>query len=240
VETYGNKLLPFYVVVDVSFSMSGDRIDAANQILPEIADALSLNPILSDKVRIGLLDFSGDAQVQLPLCDVLDQNLALPNLVVRRGGTSYAAAFRLLRAEIAANVKQLKADRFQVHRPAVFFLSDGQPTDKAGVWQAAFAELVSDQMYPNIIPFGVDKADGRTMQALIHPAQGRKQMKMFLMDEGGDPATAISEMAKVMITSVIRSGNSLAQGETGIQLPDKGETPEGVSQYSAEDEDMLP
>jgi hypothetical protein len=39
---------------------------------------------------------------------------------------------------------------------------------------------------------------------------------------------------------VIRSGNSLAQGETGIQLPDKGETPEGVSQYSAEEEDMLP
>jgi hypothetical protein len=47
-------------------------------------------------------------------------------------------------------------------------------------------------------------------------------------------------MAKVMITSVIRSGQSLAQGETGIQLPDKSETPDGVSQYSAEDEDMLP
>ena len=239
-DTYGNKLLPFYVVVDVSFSMSGDRIDAVNKILPDIADALSLDPILSDKVRIALLDFAGDAFVQLPLCDVLDQNLALPSLTVRRGGTSYAAAFRLLRAEIAANVKQLKADRFQVHRPAVFFLSDGQPTDKEGVWQAAFAELVGDQMYPNIIPFGVRQADPRTMQALIHPTQGRKPMRMYLMDKGGDPATAISEMAQVMITSVIRSGQSLAQGETGIQLPDKGETPVGVSQYSAEDEDMLP
>jgi uncharacterized protein YegL len=90
VDTYGNKLLPFYVVVDVSFSMSGDRIDAANTILPEIADALSLDPILSDKVRIALLAFSGEADVRLPLCDVLDPNLTLPSLAVRRGGTSYA------------------------------------------------------------------------------------------------------------------------------------------------------
>src|SRR3954471_8861126 len=124
------KLLPFYVATDVSLSMSSKgRIDSANNILPKIVDALAENPILSDKVRIGLIDFSDDARVQLPLCDVLEPSLTLPHLSVR-GGTSYAAAFRLLRAEIAANIKQLKADGYRVHRPALFFLSDGEPTDK--------------------------------------------------------------------------------------------------------------
>jgi uncharacterized protein YegL len=65
VENIGAKLLPFYVVTDVSYSMSGRKLDAANQILPRVVDALAQNPILSDKVRIGLVDFSDDAKVQL-------------------------------------------------------------------------------------------------------------------------------------------------------------------------------
>ena len=67
---------------------------------------------------------------------MLEPTLAVPTLKVR-GGTSYAAAFRLLRTEIAANIKQLKGDGYLVHRPAVFFLSDGEPTDKESVWQSA-------------------------------------------------------------------------------------------------------
>lgn len=238
-ETSGNKLLPFYVVVDVSVSMSGERIDAANRILPEIVDALALDPILSDKVRIGLLDFAGDATVKLPLCDVLDEDFTVPRLQVRRGGTSYAAAFRLLRGETAANITQLKADRYQVHRPVAFFLSDGAPTDQEHAWKAAFADLVGERTYPNVVPFGVDQADGRTMQTLIHPAQGPKQTKMYLMDKGANAAQAITDMTKVMISSVIQSVHSLSQGQSGILLPDEDETPDGVTPYSPEDEDFM-
>src|SRR5262249_15593921 len=156
VEANGAKLLPFYVVTDVSGSMSGGKINSVNRILPDIRDALAQNPILSDKVRIGLIDFSDDARVQVPLCDVLEPTLTLPTLTVR-GGTSYVAAFRLLRSEIAANIKQLKVDGFMVHRPAVFFLSDGMPTDKEPAWRSTFADLINEKAYPNVIPFGVDK-----------------------------------------------------------------------------------
>src|SRR5690242_19700787 len=105
------KLLPFYLVVDVSFSMSGSKLEALNRILPTAVDALAQNPILSDKIRIGLIEFSNDARVRLPLCDPLDEQLTLPALTAQ-GGTSYSAAFRLLRHEIKANVMQLKADGF--------------------------------------------------------------------------------------------------------------------------------
>jgi uncharacterized protein YegL len=97
----GAKLLPFYLVIDVSVSMAGDKLASANKMLPTIIDALSENPILSDKVRFGLIDFSDDAQVRLPLCDLLDPNLTLPGLSVR-GGTSSAAAFTTLRRESEA------------------------------------------------------------------------------------------------------------------------------------------
>lgn len=234
-ETIGAKLLPFYVVVDVSYSMSGKKIASANRILPEIVDAIAENPILSDKVRIGLVDFSDDAKVALPLCDVLEPSLTLPTLKVR-GGTSYVAAFTLLRSEIAANIKQLKVDGYKVHRPAVFFLSDGEPTDKEQDWKAAFAALVSDKAYPNVIPFGVDEADGRTLQALIHPSTGEKQMQLYLMDKGEDAAKAIIAMAHIMISSVIQSGHSMSQGQSGIMLPDKDDLPAGITAHTADDD----
>lgn len=234
-ENRGAKLLPFYLVVDASYSMSGKKMKSANDIMPKVRDAIAANPILSDKVRFGLIDFADDARIQMPLCDLGDPHVRIPSLSPR-GGTSYAAAFQLLRTEIVTNIKQLKADGFQVHRPAVFFLSDGVPTDQDSVWRAAFADLIGEKSYPNVIPFGVDEAEPRTLQALIHPSTGPKQMQMYLMDAGADPAAAISAAAEILISSVISSGHSMSQGASGIILPDKDDLPAGMSAHTADDD----
>jgi uncharacterized protein YegL len=231
----GAKLLPFYLVIDVSWSMSQDRkLDSANGIMPAIVDALAQNPILSDKVRFGLIDFSDDAQVRLPLCDLLAPNLTLPALSIR-GGTNYSEAFRTLRREIEANVAQLKADQYVVHRPAVWFISDGEPTDNEQEWRAAFAELTTSKTYPNFIPCGVDKAVKNVMGSLIHPSSGPKKMAMYMMDPGFDPAKAITGMAEILISSMISSGYSLAGGNTGTILPPQNQLPPGITQYDPDD-----
>jgi uncharacterized protein YegL len=240
------KLLPFYLVIDVSFSMQGNKIEAVNEMMPAVLDALAQAPILSDKVRFALIDFSKDAQVRLPLSDLLDEHTTMPELTTRTI-TSYAAAFRLLRTEIEQNVRQLKADGYAVHRPAVFFLSDGAPTDTTAEWQAAFRELTSYDpktgqgfaMFPNVVPCGVGDADPKTLQALIHPAEGSKQMRMYLMDHGEDAAKAISTIAEVLISSVLASGESLAKGESGLILPDEKDLPAGVSSFTADHEDFV-
>ncbi|MEV4140711.1 VWA domain-containing protein [Dactylosporangium sp. NPDC049742] len=230
----GAKLLPFYLVVDVSLSMQGSKLDSANRMLPAIVDALAENPILSDKVRFGLIDFSDDAQVRLPLCDLLDPDLTLPALSVR-GGTSYAAAFQTLQREIDANVAQLKADQYVVHRPAVWFISDGEPTDQKQVWERAFAALTSARIYPNFIPCGVDQADIKVMGSLIHPSTGTKTMSLYMMEPGHDPAKAITGVAEILISSMIQSGLSLAGGGTGTILPPKSSLPAGIKQYDPDD-----
>jgi uncharacterized protein YegL len=231
----GAKLLPFYLVIDVSWSMSLDgKLDSANKIMPQIVDALAQNPILSDKVRFGLIDFSDDAQVRLPLCDLLEPNLALPALSVR-GGTSFSAAFSLLRKEIEANIAQLKADQYVVHRPTVFFISDGEPTDDDAAWRSAFSDLTSLRAYPNFIPCGVDKAEVNVMGSLIHPSSGPKKMALYMMDANFEPAKAITGMAEILISSMIQSGYSLAGGNTGTILPQKSNLPAGITQYDPDD-----
>ncbi|MBP2478445.1 uncharacterized protein YegL [Crossiella equi] len=242
-STAKGKLLPFYLVMDVSYSMQGDKLASANQIMPTVLDALATAPILSDKVRFAVLDFADDARVRLPLCDLLAEDVELPELLPR-GATSYAAAFRLLRKEIGENLSQLKADGFAVHRPVVFFLSDGVPTDADEDWRGAFAELTGYDrergtgfaMYPNFVPFGVAEADPATMRELIHPPHGNKRMRMYLMAEGQDPARAITAMAEILVSSVLASGNSLAAGSSGVLLPDQRDVPPGVRAHTADDD----
>ncbi|WP_410610272.1 vWA domain-containing protein [Amycolatopsis sp. lyj-109] len=241
-ENEKGKLLPFYLVVDASWSMQGVKMATANRIMPRVQQAVADAPILSDKVRFAVIDFADDAKVVLQLCDVLEVGTKLPNLSPR-GGTSFAAAFRLLRTQIATDVKQLKADGYAVHRPAVFFISDGEPTDQESQWRSAFAELTEYDkgtltgfsMYPNVVPFGVDDANPGTLKELIHPTTGNKPMRMFLHVDG-DPGAAIASMAEVLISSVLASGESMALGDSGIILPPDEDLPPGLASYTADDD----
>lgn len=238
------KLLPFYLVCDVSYSMvESGALEECNRILPSLVQALEKDPIICDKVRFGVIDFSDDARVLLPLCDLLEQT-SLPHLEGRKN-TSYKAAFDLLKGEIERNVTQLKADGFQVHRPAVFFLSDGAPTDSEADWKASFDALTTydkasgtgNRMYPNIIPFGLQGCDPQVLQQVIHPKNPpERAMRLFLAEQDQTPASAVTKMAKLLVASVIQSGSGLAQGGTGIVLP-KAE--EGIKSYAADDDVFL-
>lgn len=225
-------VLPFYVLADVSYSMTqepphGDGatpLTAVNQIVPALKDALDENPILSDKIRFALVDFSDDARTQIPLCDLSKVDNASVPALVARGGTSYAAAFASIRQQIDSDVRQLKADGHKVHRPAVFFLTDGEPSDEEQAWQQAFADLTDSgfKARPNVIPFGVGDAKKVMLDKLVYP-QGK--MRSFVAKDGANPADAIRSMAEVLISSVIASANSMSADGTagGFVLPDDDE-----------------
>lgn len=228
-------VLPFYVLTDVSYSMTQTHqtspdgphktpLEAVNEVVPALKDALDENPILGDKIQFALVDFSDDAQTKIPLCDLLKVDTASIPTLTARGGTSYAAAFRAMRQQIDSDVRQLKADGYKVHRPAVFFLTDGEPSDSEADWLAAFGELTdsSFKARPNIIPFGVGEAKKVVLDKIAYP-QGR--MRSFIAKDGVDPADAIRSMAELLISSVIASANSMSADGTagGFVLPDEDE-----------------
>jgi uncharacterized protein YegL len=223
VAEHAQLVLPFYVVADVSYSMTQAKdgvapIASLNALVPSIKDALDVNPLLRDKVRFALVDFSDDARVQIPLCDLATvDNAAIPQLAAR-GATSFAAAFETARVQIDSDYRQLKADGHKVHRPAVFFLTDGEPTDDEGAWRQAHAALVDPgfRPHPNIVPFGVAAARRDVLEAIAAPAGQR----VFVTDEGTDPAAAIRSMAELLIGSIIASANSISEaGSAGSFVP---------------------
>jgi uncharacterized protein YegL len=226
-------LLPFYVLVDVSWSMTSDfgegttGIEAVNAIAPEVADLFDKNPVLRDKVRFGIVDFAGEAEVRIPLCDMGALG-SIPKLNARTDGTSYANALKMMRSQIEADVAQLKADKYKVHRPAVFFLTDGEPTDSEAAWQAAFAELTEEtfRARPNFVPFGVGAAKKAVLDRLArYKTATGDSPKSFLASDKVSASEAISSMIEMLLASILESGKDLdAHGaDGGWVLPDPEE-----------------
>ena len=140
----GEQILPFYILCDESASMAyNGGIDAINVGLPELHAAIAADPLVSDKSRICLISFSDDAEVLVPLARAADID-QMPGMS-ERGATCYGEAFRMLKALIPQDIANLRADGYQVFRPAVFFISDGEPTDSD--WRDSHREL-TDRAQP--------------------------------------------------------------------------------------------
>ncbi len=197
----GEQVLPFYIVCDESASMAyNGGIDAINNGLPDLHASIASDPLVNDKSRICLISFSDTAEVLCPLAPASDID-ALPG-VMEKGATSFSAAFQLLKTQIAQDIAMLRADGFQVFRPAVFFISDGEPTDSN--WQDSHRELTDKSLNPhapNIIAFGVDRADGDTIRQV-------GTIAAFLAEQDVNPGSALKEIMRALTNSIVQSSSS--------------------------------
>ncbi len=200
-EPTGEQILPFYIVCDESASMANNGgIDAINVGLPELHAAIAGDPLVCDKSRICLIAFSDTAEVLVPLARAADID-QMPAMA-EKGATCYGEAFRMLKALIPQDIANLRADGYQVFRPAVFFISDGEPTDSD--WRDSYGKLAdraSNPHAPHIIAFGVDTADATTIEEV-------GTIAAFLAETGIDPGNALKEILRALTNSIVQSAGS--------------------------------
>ncbi|WP_367131849.1 hypothetical protein [Saccharothrix sp. HUAS TT1] len=160
----GSDVLPCYLVCDVSLSMT-DHLDEVNAGLREFRGAVHADPSAAARIRVCVIGFAAVPAVLQPLrpaADLTGLSGSRP-----RSGSNFGAAFALLRETIARDVRDLKARRLLVHRPVVFFASDGRPTDPA-TWPDAFAALVDPgwPLRPEVVAFGLGAVDRGTLDRI--------------------------------------------------------------------------
>jgi uncharacterized protein YegL len=214
-DTRGH-LLPVYVLADESTSMKS-YAEELNKGLIALCEALRSQPMIASKVRLSILGFSDDVAVRLALADLRDAE-ELPELVIR-GSTNYQAAFQELFTRIPRDIATLKRDGYLVHRPAVFFLSDGQPNSNN--WQRPHESLIdrsTTPAAPNIIAFGVGSVRPETILKVA-----TKEEFAFVSTPGADIGRAITKFFVALTASVVESGRSLTAGNPELIV----EKPEG-------------
>jgi uncharacterized protein YegL len=210
------SLLPVYMVADESGSMR-DYIGELNAGLASLHATLFNEPMVAAKVRLSLLGFAEDVAVRLSQADLRD-SLRLPMLVAR-GATNFGAVFNDLLTRIPADVHALKAQNFIVHRPVMFFLTDGTPSDGNG-WKKPYAKLINraeTPAGPNIVAFGIGQANSATISAVAtHPQYA------FVAIPGANVGAAIASFCTAFTQSVVESGRTMSGGasELIISRPD--------------------
>ncbi len=210
-------VLPIYFVADESSSME-DVVADLNAGLKELLDAMHLETMAAAKVRLTIIGFSNDARCYLELADMREIT-SMPELT-SSGATSYAAAFNELYNRIDSDVDRLKGQGYSVHRPAVFFLTDGAPTDPEHEWRNSLSQLKdpSFKRRPNIMAFGIGNAQPEII------IQVASQTDFAYVAAGSHTVgQAISDFCTVLVQSIVSSGNAAASGQAQLQV----ERPQG-------------
>jgi uncharacterized protein YegL len=211
-------LLPVYVLADESKSME-KHLAQLDDGLSSLHEALLAEPMAAAKVRFSVLGFSADVVERLHLADLREIG-ELPGLSPR-DWTNYEAVFVDLRARIPRDVTELKSQGYRVHRPAVFFLSDGQP-NRGGEWKDAHRQLVDRGVTPaapNVIACGIgdDVAASTILDVATQPTFA------FVSVRGADVGASIAQFCGALTRSVVQSARAVGSSTPELVV----EKPEG-------------
>lgn len=240
-------LLPIYLVLDSSASMNGEPFKAAFAFVPKLLEAMALNPVVGDKVRLEVITFDSNARVVATLSDKEDLKRwydSNRNLQAEGNSTNYTNVFTLLNQEIKKGVDLLTSEKiegvfYRVYRPTVFFITDGDPVgDNYATISDAYNQLTSEdfvdskgrKIRPNIFVVGVGEATREKLEKYGASRYKRSEytvgnadaVLVRTMRDGVDftPSSVLENLIPNLISSIISSVNTTNTGNNKDDLED--------------------
>jgi uncharacterized protein YegL len=216
----GQLVMPFYIICDVSSSMTGD-MGELNTALKDLVSDIMSNPVIDDLTMLSVITFGSRAQTVAPLA--APSSITLPQLTAG-GGTNYGAAFREYHRAFEADRARLKGEGKKVYRPCVFFLSDGAPGDRD--YKQTFRSLLGydpqtrqgNKAFPYVVTFGFRDAPQQVMADLAYPDFGKSKGRWFLT-RSNNVRELLRSMTSAIGNTVISSGSSASAGQAQIVPP---------------------
>ncbi|NEW84506.1 MAG: VWA domain-containing protein [Mariniphaga sp.] len=122
------RTMVLFFLIDTSGSMGGDKIGAVNEaireVIPEIKEISAENA--DALIKIAVLDFSSGAHwlYERPI----ESEQFVWNNLEAGGLTDMGVAFNMLNEKLSRS--QFMSDAIGSYAPAIFMMSDGEPTDE--------------------------------------------------------------------------------------------------------------
>ncbi len=143
------------LLLDVSGSMSGDKINSLNQGLQAFQEDVKKDELASKRVEIALVTF-GDGVTVVQDFVTADQFEA--KQLTASGKTPMGEAIHKALDMVRDRKASYKANEIAYYRPWIFMITDGGPTDE---WQTAAKRVQEEEKKSGAAFFcvGVDDAD---------------------------------------------------------------------------------
>ncbi|MCT4614384.1 MAG: VWA domain-containing protein [Marinifilaceae bacterium] len=120
------RRLPVYLLIDVSYSMTGEPLNAVQKGVEFLIDELRKNPYALETAWISLITFGSEATTEVELTEL--PLFQTPQLSID-GMTSLGKALSLLSDKIFMDVRLNTSTQKGDWKPLVFIMTDGAPTD---------------------------------------------------------------------------------------------------------------
>ena len=128
------KPLPVVLLLDVSGSMHGAKIQNLNEAVADMLETFRDNENGETEIHVAIITFGAEVRLHQPLasvCDITWHDMSAS------GGTPLGTALKMAKAMIEdKNVVPSRA-----YRPAVVLVSDGQPTDS---WEQPLDDFIKE------------------------------------------------------------------------------------------------
>ena len=196
----GQEVMPFYLILDQSLSMSGD-LGTLRQAVEQLIAELRSDAETDDTALLGVISFGSSAQVTIPLSR-LSSIGTVPQLT-SLGGTNFSAAWHAYDQAFRADKKAIRAKNGQIHRPCVFFLTDGAPGDRHQFRNVFLSTQGKDATkgWPYVVAYGFRDAPADVLKDIAYPDFGEKLGQWFL-DRSSDPVDAIRRFTMLVFAVV--------------------------------------
>ncbi|MBU0684581.1 MAG: VWA domain-containing protein [Candidatus Thermoplasmatota archaeon] len=128
------KPLPVYLLLDVSDSMTGEKIATLNRAAKEMIETFAQEERMENEILVSIITFGGEARLHLPPTKA--SSITWANLEAD-GMTPLGAAMTIAKGV----VEDKKVTPSRAYRPTIVLVSDGQPNDK---WRPPLDDFISN------------------------------------------------------------------------------------------------
>jgi uncharacterized protein YegL len=230
------RTMVLFFLIDSSGSMDGDKIGAVNTAIEEVIPALQeISAENADaQIKVAAMEFSSGAR-WITGNGPVEVDKFHWNFIDAAGVTDLGAACRELNDKLST--KGFMKEATGSFAPAIFLMSDGQPTDE---WQSGMALLRHNNWFRAAVKVAVaigDDADRETLKEFVgsmeavltvHNAAALKKMIKFVSVRASQVASQSSNVGSFTAATDLPAGTTEGDYAKQQQLNN------AVQQFAAE------
>ena len=171
------------LILDVSGSMGGLKIQTLNQALGKFRDIIQEDSVTALRADVAVIEFDHEARVAMDFTNGTD--FEPPTLTVK-GGTNYSKAVNLALDIIEARKQSYRDGGIAYYRSLAYFLTDGYPEhdDDAALAQASsrLAELEANSSVA-FFCFGISSPDLPADMSKLDQLAPRQAIELTSMEQ---------------------------------------------------------